>query len=130
MSSVMNRIRNTLDSFVNDDENMKGVFYGSCNAKELDKWNYFVFNRKSTKRSPKSRDVFQTDYELHIIHEEFIPEGFVEKVIEALLEPADKGTKLKVTGDDISYNYMFKNNTSVVVEIATITLTHPNIGGI
>lgn len=130
MSSVMERINDTLERFVNDDEDMRGVFYGSCNAKELDKWNYFVFNRKSTKRMPKYRDIFQTDYELHIIHEEFIPEGFVEKVIKALLEPADKGTKLKITDENIAYNYMFKNNTSVVVEIATITLTHPNTGGV
>lgn len=129
MSSVMERIRSTLDTFINGEEEMKATYYGACNTKELNKWNYFVFNRKSTKRSASSRDNFQTDYEVHIIHEDFIPEGFVEKVIKALLEPADKGTKLKVTADNISYNYMFKNNTNRVVEIATITVTHPHIGG-
>ena len=130
MNSVMNRIRNTLDTFIDGAENMKATYYGSCNVKELALWNYFVFNRKRTKRSANSRDSFQTDYEIHIIHENFIPEGFVEKVVKALLEPSDKGTKLKVTADDIGYNYIFKNNTNIVVEIATITVTHPTIGGV
>lgn len=36
-----------------------------------------------------------------------------------------KGAKLKATADPIEYNYTFKNNTDMVVEIATITLFHP-----
>ena len=38
---------------------------------------------------------------------------------------ADPGTKLKVTTDDILYDYTFKASTNMVVEIATITFLHP-----
>ena len=38
---------------------------------------------------------------------------------------AQKDAKLKATADPVEYNYTFKNNTDMVVEIATITLFHP-----
>ena len=127
MSSVIKRIRETLEALCADSTNpMEGVWYGACRAKELKTWNYFVFNRKkTTKASSPNRVDLQTLYEVHIIHEDAVPEGYVQKVIEALQEQSDPGTKLKVTADDIDYDYTFKSSTNMVVEIATITFLHP-----
>jgi hypothetical protein len=127
MSSVIRRIRETLDGLCKDAETpMEGVWYGACKAKGLQNWNYFVFNRrKTTKAGSTNRVDLQTLYEVHIIHEDAIPDGYVLKVIDALQEQAEPGTKLKVTSDDIEYDYTFKGSTNMVVEIATITFLHP-----
>ena len=67
----------------------------------------------------------QTFYEVHIIHEDAIPEGYLQTVIDALQAQDDPGTKLKLTSDDIDYDYTFKGSTNMVVEIATLTFLHP-----
>ena len=123
--SVLNRIRDTLTAMLDGSVKMEGVWYGSCREKQLNKWNYFVFNRLKTTKDNRSREDFQTFYQVHIVHEDFIPEGYVEKVIQALETQDAPGTKLRATTDDIVYNYTFKGNTTMVVEIATITLFHP-----
>ena len=123
--SVLNRIRDTLTELANGDVKMEGVWYGACREKKLDKWNYFVFNRWKTTKNNQSRVDFQTMYQVHVVHEDYIPEGYVQTVIQALEAQADPGTKLKSTSDDVTYNYTFKGNTNMVVEIATITLFHP-----
>ena len=104
---------------------MEGVWYGACREKQLDKWNYFVFNRWKTTKNNQSRADFQTFYQVHVVHEDYIPEGYVETVIKALEAQDDPGTKLKATADDITYSYTFKGNTNMVVEIANITFFHP-----
>ena len=81
--------------------------------------------RKTTKASSTNKVDLQTFYEVHIIHEDAVPEGYVQTVIDALQAQADPGTKLKVTSDDIEYDYSFKGSTNMVVEIATITFLHP-----
>ena len=127
MSSVIKRIRETLEGLCESTTTpMEGVWYGACRANKLQNWNYFVFNRrKSTKASSTNKVDLQTFFEVHIIHEDAIPEGYVQTVIEALQAEADPGTKLKVTADDIDYDYTFKGSTNMVVEIATITFLHP-----
>ncbi len=125
MSSVLNRIRDTLNGLKDGDVKMEGVWYGACREKQLDNWNYFVFNRWKTTKNNQSRADFQTFYQVHVVHEDYIPEGYIETVIKALEEQAGPGTKLKATADDIPYNYIFKGNTNMVVEIATITVFHP-----
>ena len=127
MSSVIKRIRETLEGLCESTTApMEGVWYGACRANKLQNWNYFVFNRrKSTKASSTNKVDLQTFFEVHIIHEDAIPEGYVQTVIDALQAEADPGTKLKVTADDINYDYTFKGSTNMVVEIATITFLHP-----
>ena len=127
MSSVLNRIRDTLTTLAFDKTiPMEGVWYGACRERELDKWNYFVFNRyKTTKNNQGSKVDLQTFYQVHVVHEDYIHEGYVEKVISALQEKDASGTKLKLTNEDIGYSYIFKGNTNMVVEIATIVLYHP-----
>ena len=125
-NSVLDRIQRTLETLAAGEVKMEGVWYGACREKQLDVWNYFVFNRRrTTKGSSTNRMDLQTFYQVHIIHEDYIPEGYVEAVIAALEAQDESGTKLKVTGDDIEYDYTFKGNTNMVVEIATITVYHP-----
>lgn len=125
-NSVLDRIRNTLTSLSSGGVEMEGVWYGACRERELKKWNYFVFNRlRSSKNNQGSRVDLQTFYQVHVIHEDYIPEGYIGTVISALQEKDESGTKLKLTNDDVQYNYIFKGGTDMVVEVATITLYHP-----
>ena len=128
-TSILDRIEATLARLAtSQDVKMEGVWYGACREAQLPKWNYFVFNRlKTTKNNTGSRTDLQTLYEVHIIHEGHIPEGYVGTVIDALQtsDPNFPGAKLKLTNDDINYDYTFKQNTNMVVEIATITFYHP-----
>ncbi len=125
--SVIDRTRTTLEGLCADSTvPMQGVWYGACRTKNLQYWNYFVFNRKiTTKSSSKNGVDLQTLYEVHIIHEDAIPDGYIQTVINALQAESDPGTKLKLTSDDIDYDYTFKGSTNMVVEIATMTFLHP-----
>ncbi len=123
--SVLKETRKTLEELAMDTEvpMSGGVHYGMCREKDLPEWNYFVFNRLKTAKSSNRMDR-QTYYQVHVIHEDFIPEGYIEKVIKTL-EAQCAGAKLKQTDDDVSYNYVPKGKTNLVAEIATITLVHP-----
>ena len=91
MSSVLNRIRGTLNTLAaGKDVPMVGVYYGACQEKQLDNWNYFVFNRWKTTKNNQSRADFQTFYQVHVVHEDYIPEGYIETVIQALEAQADQ----------------------------------------
>ena len=125
MSSILDRIRSTLESLAQGEVRMEGVYYGACREEKLDRWNYFVFNRLKTTKNNSSKMDYQTFYQVHIVHEDYIPEGYVEAVIGELSKKAEGGTKLRPTNDDVNYNYTFKGGTNVVVEIATITIYHP-----
>ena len=123
MSSILTATKNTLEELARSAEiPMEGAYTGACRDKTLKEWNYFVFNRKKTDKASNRVD-YQTFYQVHVVHEDYIPEGYIQKVIETL--EAQKGAKLKATADPVEYNYTFKNNTDMVVEIATITLFHP-----
>lgn len=117
--SILKEIEDSLIDLAKEDE-LKGVYYGACN-KKLEEWNYFVFNRMNVKTAGKTKGDFNEYYAVHIIHEDFIPEGYIYKVIQKVLEDT-KGIKLAVN-EDISFSYTRKGNTDVVVEIATIVFT-------
>lgn len=126
--SVLDRIRSTLETLCQDTEvPMQGAWYGSCRADSLDRWNYFVFNRlKTAKKSATTQNDYQTFYQVHIIHEDYIPEGYVERVIEALTaKDEETGIKIRPTNDDVTYDYIFKGTTTMVVEMAHITVFRP-----
>lgn len=124
---ILKATRESLEELAADkDIPMQGVWYGACRAKSLAEWNYFVFRRGNTTKSSNKVDM-QTTYKVSIIHEDYIPEGYVQNVIAKLEAQSQScaGAKLKATSDPIDYNYTFKGNTDVVVEIATITFVHP-----
>ena len=114
MTSVLNHISDLLAGMcASDNVPMVGCWYGACQETKLDRWNYFVFNRVRTATASNNIDR-ETYYQVHVIHEDYIPEGYIEP-----------GPKLKKTSDDITYDYTFKGNSNMVVEIATITFVHP-----
>ena len=112
MTSVLNHISELLTGMcASDDVPMVGCWYGACQETKLDRWNYFVFNRVRPATSSNNID------------RETIPEGYIDTVIKTLEKTP--GPKLKKTSDDITYDYTFKGNSNMVVEIATITFVHP-----
>ena len=125
--SILDETRKTLEELArSSDVPMAGAYYGTCTADHLDEWNYFVFNRTKTSKASNRCDL-QTRYEVHIIHENCIPEGYVQTVIDAIEAQSTRcaGAKMKATSVDIPYEYITKGNTDVVVEVATITFVRP-----
>lgn len=125
MNSILDRIKRTLDQLVSESNGeYQDCYFGLPTVSTLPIWNYFIFRRKTSSRSARHEPI-QTEYEINIIHENYIPDGYIDKVIEAL-ETKDKyGTKLKLCSDNITYSYVQKGNTDCVIEVATIVVTHP-----
>ena len=92
------------------------VFYGAVNKRmQGETWDYIVFNR-TVMRSNSNKTAFSDVYTVHIIREEFIPEGTAEAVIEKMLEIAG----MKLSGTDSEYDYTTKPKTDAVVEMLSI----------
>ena len=101
------------------------VFYGLTpstlydeKGNEIDEWNYTVYNRTKLKSS-SNKTSYSDAFEVHIVREEYIPEGTDVEVIEKLT--ALPGVKL--AAEDGVYDYMMKPGTSHVVEMLTLTFT-------
>lgn len=101
------------------------VFYGLTpptlydeNGEEVDEWNYIVYNRTKLKSS-NNKTSYSDAFEVHIVREEYIPEGIDVEVIEKLT--ALPGVKL--ASEDGVYDYTMKPGTDHVVEMLTLTFT-------
>lgn len=112
---ILNDIKEKLEEI---DEN---VFYGAVdNRMKETLWNYIVFNR--VKLSPnQNKTGYTAEYAVHIVREDFIPEGLEEEVIEAL--KSIKG--VRVNSDGGSYDYVTKPSTNTVVEMFSINFYIP-----
>lgn len=95
------------------------VYYGKTFASENDKQNYIVFNRRNVSKSGKNNCDYNYYYQVHIIHENYIPEGFEYDVIAAMEDIPG----VKLTTDTHNYQYVMLNNTDKVVELLTLTFT-------
>lgn len=113
INGILQKIKDTLEEF-----NLP-VFYGRSMCKANDNWDYFVFNRLEIAKSGKSNLDYNYKFQIHIINEEFIDEGFEIEVIKKITE----NTKLKLVDKSHSYNYTVKNNTDLVVEMLTLEFT-------
>lgn len=93
------------------------VYYGAAwKHKAETVWDYIVFNRKILKHSANKTS--GSDYfEVTIIRENYIPEGFETEVINKVTELAG----MRLADVDGTYEYMQKPNTTVVVEALTLT---------
>lgn len=93
------------------------VFYGAAKdvVKQQKNWDYIVFDRKNMTINP-NKTGYSYYYSVHIICEEFIPEGLEELVINKMQEI--KG--MRVAGDSGEYDYSFKPGTDTIVEMFTI----------
>lgn len=101
------------------------VFYGLVPSRlvdekgeEVDTWDYIVFNRAKLKHN-SNKTSFGDGFEVHIVREEYVPEGTDTDVIAKLT--ALPGVKL--ADEDGTYDYMMKPNTDMVVEMLTLTFT-------
>lgn len=113
LTGILEQIQESLEIF-----NLP-IWYGKTFCKEKDKWNYFVFNRKQLEKSGRSNIDYNYNYLVHIIMEDYIPEGFEQEVIKKITE----NTRLKLVDQPMQFNYVTKNNTDTVVEMLTLEFT-------
>lgn len=93
------------------------VYYGAAWKHDNETlWNYIVFNRRTVKHS--TNKTADTDYyDVHIVRENYIPEGLDAEVIAKVTELAG----FRLAGNDDTFQYERKPNSDVVLEIQTIT---------
>ena len=92
------------------------VYYGIVDSSRKETiWDYTVFNRVIIRHSDNktsSSDFF----DVHIIRENYIPDGIEDEVIEKLCSLP--GVKLAVKESEFAY--VQKPNTNIVIEMLTI----------
>jgi hypothetical protein len=92
------------------------VYYGMVDDEVMETvWDYTVFNRTKLK-STGNKTGYTDGYDVHIVRENFIPEGVDLSVIEKMLEIDG----MRLAGEDGSYSYVQKANTNIVVEMLTL----------
>lgn len=95
------------------DEN---TFYGVVNLKMKETaWNYIVFDRGTFTRSD-SRASYSETVNVHVVRENFIPEGLAEQIVDAV--EALKGFRL--AKGEFEYTYTVKPGTNMVVEMLSL----------
>lgn len=112
---ILDDIKNKLKEV---DEN---VFYGAVNRSIREMvWDYIVFERKNIdiKAEKTGRSYYFT---VHIVREEFIPEGIELDVIDKMLEIPG----MKLAGETPTFDYIVKPNTDIVVEMLSISFVRP-----
>ena len=116
--NMLDSIKGVLETLAEDAEYPMdgGVYYGVCNRQSLPEWNYFVFNRRNITSENNHR--FTDRYEIHIVHEDYIMEGYEIVVMKAL---RDAIPGLSIAGD-ITFDYVTRGDTQSVVEICNIPL--------
>lgn len=110
---MLNKLKSLLEEF------QLPVYYGRTTHNADDDWNYIVFNKRRLKKSGTSKVDFNYYYQVHIIQEDYIPEGFELEVIKHITE----NTRLRLSDNDMEYNYTVKSNTNMVIEMLTIEFT-------
>lgn len=107
---VLDDIKNKLESVE------PRVYYGIVDGEVRETaWNYIVFNRTRLK-STSNKTGYTDGYDVHIVRENFVPEGTDLEVIEKMLEIHG----MRLASEDGEYNYIQKPNTNIVVEMLTL----------
>lgn len=92
------------------------VFYGAVDTSKVETvWDYIVFERKVTKPSANQTG-YSHYFTVHIIRENFVPEGLELTVIEKMKEIPG----MKLSSNDMTYDYTVKPSTDAVVEMLSI----------
>ena len=92
------------------------VFYGMVDDSMRETlWNYIVFNRVRLSANA-NKTGFSDYYSVHIIRENWIPEGLDTEVINKMLEIDG----MRLAGNEGTYNYILKPNTNTVVEMLSL----------
>ena len=92
------------------------VYYGMVDDSVRETvWDYTVFNRVIT-RPAANKNGFSDYFDVHIVRENFIPEGIDADVIEKMLSIDG----MRLAGTDGTYTYVQKPNTNTVVEMLSL----------
>lgn len=92
------------------------VYYGMVDeSRKTTVWDYIVFNRSTISRS--GNKTAATDrFDVHIIRENYVPDGMDTEVIKALSTIPG----VRIAGSDCTFTYVQKPNTNIIVEMLTI----------
>lgn len=92
------------------------VWYGMTeDITNLDELDYLVFFRDYTTYYQEKKS-FSDYYTVAIVKENYIPVDYFLQVVKVM----ESITGMKVSNDNINYDYTKKPNTDVTIEIATI----------
>lgn len=121
---MLNEIRDKLTELIKDTAFiekygvLEEVLYGTAHKHESSKpWNYIVFNKGKFKKGGTSNTDLTYYWNVAIVHEEYIPEGLEEAVIDKILEI--KG--LRLADGDMPVEYLPKGDSNMVVELLQIS---------
>lgn len=112
---MLNEIRDELKKL-----DMGPVEYGRA-KNNPDTWNYIVFARRNMRTAGTSKVDYCRYYTVAIVHEDYIPEGTEVKVMKIL----ENIKGLKMSQEDIQYDYTIKKGSDTVVEMAVLTFVEP-----
>lgn len=97
------------------------VFYGTVDKNFNEPvWNYIVFNRKEIDIST-NKNGYSYYYSVHIIRENYIPEGLDRTVIAKMKEIPG----MRVADTKPFFTYTTKPNTNIVMEMLSIDFVKP-----
>lgn len=92
------------------------VYYGMVDTEIRDtEWDYIVFNRTPLKITGNCTGL-SDGFDVHIVRENFIPEGLDVAIIGKMREIAG----VRVSGENHEYTYIQKPNTNTVVEMLSL----------
>ena len=107
---ILNEIK---DKLLEIDPN---VYYGKVDdAIRESRWDYIVFDRRRI-RPNDNRTSVCCYYSVHIVRENFVPEGLDKVVIDKMCEIAG----MRLSNADLTFNYVAKPNTNETVEMLSI----------
>lgn len=111
---ILNQIKEKME------EICANVFYGMVDESFQETiWEYIVFNRVATVPSANKTSYSDT-FAIHYIHENYIPEGVFEDIVEKMCSIDG----MRIDGD-ATYTYVQKPNTNAVVEMLSIQFVKP-----
>ena len=92
------------------------VYYGKVDDSIREsRWDYIVFDRRRIKPS-ENKTSYSCYYTVHIVRENFVPEGLEHTVINKMCEIPG----MKLAGSDLNFVYSMKPNTNEIVEMISI----------
>lgn len=126
MQSLLDQFKEKLEELAKDRVcPMQAVEYGLLPAgQNVEKYNYLIFGRATIGKRGTSKNDFTEYYSVSIVHENYIPDGYIYRVIEKVKEI--KGIKL--ADQDITFDYGRKSGTDMTVEVASIIFSKARNG--
>ena len=100
------------DLCADEDVPMNCVYYGMCIEKKLEQWNFFTFRRLSAGLTNSQRSTVDR-YEICIVHDDYIPEGYHLTVADTVLSALPGASR----DSDFEFATALKTDSAALVEI-------------